>query len=518
MGHLRLLDVVMMTLYASAVLSIGWWYGKRARSSDDYFVAGRGARSWVVGISMIAALFSTIGFLGTPTEMMVYGPGLAWSILHAPLTFIIVGFLIIPHIMRYKVTSGYELLEQRFGMSLRKAASLLFIFVRLLWMSFILFLCSSAVSIVTEIPLPYVLAIIGVIATASTVMGGIRAVLATDVLQFVIHVGAGLSVILYVAYRCGGMQWLFRIEPGVAADLNWEPVKVFSLSAFDRVTIVGAILTSSLWWICTATSDQMMIQRFLCTPDAKTARRSFLHCIIGEAGVALVLWGIGAALLAYFLRFGNERPDPTISVAAQASQLFPHFIATVMPEGLRGILVAALFADAMQSLSSGISALGTVLVVDVKGLFARDVDRGRLASRAKLVGLGVGIIALLLSYVIGYVPGRSIMDMTFRISGLFTVPLFVVFALAFFVPFSTSAGAWVSIGVGLAATILFSFWKQIVGLFGPTGEFSVILIMPLSLVLSLGAGMVVSLFSKRRQFATAPVLERMHAESPAQPS
>jgi SSS family solute:Na+ symporter len=509
------------------MLAIGWGYSKREKSSEDYFVAGRGARSWMVGISMIAALFSTVSFLAYPGELITYGPGLAWAVLHSPISYLVVGFLIIPHIMRYRITSGYELLETRFGLSIRKGASLLFILVRLLWMAFVLYLCGNAVSIVTQVPLPYVMIAVGVVTTASTVMGGIRAVLLTDVLQFIIHVGAGVLIIVYVIYRCGGIDEMFSGHAHAVGQLNWPDVKFVSLSTFDRVTILGAVVNAALWWICTSTSDQLMIQRYLCTRDVKAARRSFLHCMIGDLAIHIVLWGIAVALLIYFLRFAGDRPDPTASFVSQADRLFPHFIATVLPSGIRGILVAALFADAMQSLSSGISALGTVLVVDFKSIFARGIPAARgggaeseadsrareadpkaLARRAKLVGLAVGVIAVSLSFVIGYVPGRNILDMTYRMSGFFVVPLFVLFAMAFFVPFATPAGAWAAIATGFGAGVLLSYWRQIVGRFVDTGEFSVILIMPCSLIMSLGAGILVSLLSRPRVgLATDRVLE-----------
>jgi len=125
-----------------------------------------------------------------------------------------------------------------------------------------------------------------------------------------------------------------------------------------------------------------------------------------------------------------------------------------------------------------------------------------------MVGLGVGVIAVALSFVIGYVPGRNILDMTYRTSGFFTVPLFVLFAMAFFVPFATPAGAWAAIATGFGLGVLLSYWRQIVGLFGETGDFSVILIMPCTLILSLGVGVLVSLVTpQRRALATDPVLD-----------
>jgi SSS family solute:Na+ symporter len=226
----------------------------------------------------------------------------------------------------------------------------------------------------------------------------------------------------------------------------------------------------------------------------KTARRSFLHCLIGEFAIAVVLWLIGFALLGYFMKFPEQRADLSRSIVSQADKLFPHFIATVLPSGLRGIVLAALFAAAMSSLSSGISSLGTVLVVDFRSIFARGIADGelRMARRAKLVGLFVGILAIGLSYVIGYVPGRNLIDMTYRVSNFFVVPLFVVFAMAFFVSFSTPAGAWTAIAIGFLSGVLFSYWKQIVGSFWATEDFSIIMIMPLSMVLSLVGGILVS--------------------------
>jgi Na+/proline symporter len=129
-----------------------------------------------------------------------------------------------------------------------------------------------------------------------------------------------------------------------------------------------------------------------------------------------------------------------------------------------------------------------------------------LARRAKIIGVVVGTIALGLGFVIGFVPGRNILDITYRLSGFFTVPLAVVFLMAFFIRFATPAGAWAAIVTGFAAGVLFSYWKQIVGRYAQTEEFSVILIMPYSLALSLTTGTLVSLVSKPRARSDAQVI------------
>lgn len=510
MGHLHLIDLFMMACYAGLMLFVGWWSSRKKGSSEEYFVGSRGEAPWIVGISMIATMLSTISYIATPGEMIAFGPGMIWGALHGPFTFIVVAYLIIPRIMRYRVTSGYELLESRFGNTIRRTASLLFILTRLIWMGFIIYTCGKVVADITVLPLPYILATVGIVTTVYTIMGGIRAVIITDMLQFVILMLGGILVIAYVTYRFGGLSWWPQWNSQAVRDLHWQHVPAFSLSPFVRVTAFSALLNANLWWICTAASDQMMIQRYLCTRNVKAARRSFANCLVGDISIGVVLWAIGFALLGYYLRFTGEAPDPTLSIASQADRLFPHFIATALPGGIRGLIVAALFAAAMSSLSSGISSVSTVLVVDFPKTFARGLraDEAGTARRAKAIGLVIGIVSILLSYLIGFVPGENIYSITFRVSGFFVVPLFVLYVMAFFVPFATPAGAWAAIVAGFSAGILFSYWQQIVGHFTETGDFSVLLIMPYTLVVSLSAGLLVSLVSRRRiSLATDPVLE-----------
>jgi len=500
MGHICTVDFIVITLYLLGMVVVGLWCARQQESLEEYFVAKRGVGSFVVGISMIATLLSTISYLTTPGEMIKNGPGMMCGMVHVPFSFIIVGYFVIPRIMRQKITSGYELLENRFGMGIRQTASILFLLVRLTWMGLIIYTCSLAVATMTYIPLYYVLAVVGIFATIYTVIGGIRAVIITDVVQFVILFGGGVLVILYVTYRCGGLSWWPDWSATQLAALQWKQVKIFSLNPFDRVTVINALIVTTMWWVCTATSDQVVIQRYLCTRNAREARRSFLHCLLGDAGIGVVLWVVGIALLGFFLRFPNELADTSKSVIDQADKLFPHFIGAILPAGVTGLLVAALFAAAMSSMDSGISSIGSVLLTDFKNTFAKGCDDNeqRLLKRAKLIGVVTGAVAISFSYGIEYVPAGNLFEIGSRITALFISPLFVLFALAFFVKFSTPAGAWSAIWVGFLSGVLFAYWEQIVGLFGRTEVFSFILIMPLSVLCSLVAGIAVSKFTKPR--------------------
>ena len=508
MNYLQPLDYSIIALYGLFVVGVGIWCGRKQKSTEEYYVAGRGVGSSIVGISMVATLLSTISYLTVPGEIIKNGPGYMWQMIHIPLSFVVVGFLFIPKIMKHRITSGYELLQNKFGMGIRRAASFFFVLSRIVWMGMVIFTCSKAVAEVTGLPLPIVIAAVGIIGSLYTVIGGIRAVMITDVVQFIILFGGALLCLGYITYQCGGFSWWPDWSSPQLASLHWKETKIFSLNPFERMTVINILLMVSLWWICTAAADQVVIQRYLCTRNARSARRSFLTCILGDAGIMLVLFLVGIALVGFYLRFPERLSGGVPLLGQDPDKLFPQFIGKVLPGGLSGLLIAALFAAAMSSLDSGISSIGTVLMVDFKPIFARGCssDKQRL-TRARIIGLFVGILGIGLCYfVMTFVPGNHFFDIAMRIT-VVIVPVASVFILAFFVKFSTRAGAWAAILTGFFSGILFSYWKQIVGLFSETSDFSVMLILPLSLTISLGSGIVVSLFTRSCPGTDSPTMK-----------
>jgi Na+/proline symporter len=415
--------------------------------------------------------------------------------------------------MKYKITSAYELLEGMFGHNIRLAGSALFLLVRISCMCFIVYTCAIAISTITQVSLIYIVAFVGLLTTLYTVKGGMDAVIITDNIQYAILLCGPIFLVGYITYRCGGFGWWPSFSSPEVAALDWPKVKIFSFNPFDRVTVTGAVFTTSLWWICMAASDQVAIQRYLCTRDVRAARSSFMHCLIADFAGSVILWGTGIALLGYFLKFRNELPIAG-SITSQADKLFPHFIGTILPHGMVGIMVAALLGAAMESLSSGINSVGTVIVTDFKRWSAKGCnDENALVKRAKKIGMIVGILTTVLSYSVLLIPGKNLMDINYRIGLYFGVPLVTLFIMAFFVPFGTPAGAWAAIIIGFFAGVLFSFWQQIVGLFTKTGDFSIILIMPATLVFSLAAGILVSMFTKPRAQACTLILREETVES-----
>ncbi|NOX55611.1 MAG: hypothetical protein GXP27_14465, partial [Planctomycetes bacterium] len=195
-----------------------------------------------------------------------------------------------------------------------------------------------------------------------TSMGGLRAVVVTDVTQTVILFGGAILTLVLISMRLGGVTaWWPTHWPS-----EWE-APVWGFSSTARVTFLGAALAQFTWWTCTAGSDQMAIQRYLATRDAPAARHVLLISLLANVLVCLILSPVGLALWAYF-RAHPELLRTGHTVLQDADKLFPRFIEVGMPAGLSGLVVAGLLAAAMSSLSSGVNSSCSIITVDFVSL------------------------------------------------------------------------------------------------------------------------------------------------------
>ena len=318
------LDWIVIVVYALGMLLVGWYFSRRTRNTEDYMLGGRNMKPWAVGMSLFATLLSAISYLALPGEVIKHGPMLICGLASYPLVFAVVGWLIIPTIMKLKVSSAYEILEVRLGVSLRVLASVLFLTMRLVWMSVIIYMCSVKVIVPVMGWSPeaalWVSIVMGVVTIIYTSMGGLRAVVATDVAQTFILIGAAILSIVVISNRLGGFS---EIIPKSWPE-NWLPWRLFDTDA--RASLFTAMIAYFSWYVCTAGSDQMAIQRYLATRDRHGARRVFMTTLICDTAVGIFLGLLGLSLLAFFTRTPDLLPAQATSVAGAADRLFPHFI------------------------------------------------------------------------------------------------------------------------------------------------------------------------------------------------
>jgi len=484
-ARLRAPDWFVIAGYGLGMLAVGVYFSRRAATSDEYLLGGRNMRPTSVGLSLFASLISTISYLSMPGEMIMHGPVYLWYIAAIPIVYLAVGYALIPYFMRLPVTSAYEILERRLGLNVRLLGSLIFLFIRLVWMSLVVYVSSEKVIVVvmgwTPDKTPYVCLVIGVLTILYTTMGGLRAVILTDVIQsFILFLGAVLTI-LVITIKLGGFGWWpTHWMP------NWDTQPVFSLDPHVRLTVAGTLVCTFLWWVCTAGSDQMAIQRYLATRDAKAARRAFLTTNAADSLVTVLLAAVGFALVGFFQHnpqlFGGD-------LKSHADALFPTFIARCLPVGVTGLILSALLAAAMSGLSAGINSTSTVIAEDLVRRFRRVPlsERGRVRL-ARCLSLLVGAFVVALGSQMGRVPG-NILEATNKTSNLFTAPLFGLFFMALFVPFATSWGTILGTVCGLASAVLVAYWEKITGL--PAISFQWIL--PVSLLVNIVAGCLFSL-------------------------
>ena len=340
-----LVDALLIAACLAALLGIGIYYARRQRTTEEYFVSGRNRRSFIPGISLVAAMFSLVAYIGNPGEVVQNGPVLACAVLVAlPFGYLAVGWLLIPLIMRLPITSAYELLEVRLGRPVRLLGAGIFVSMRVVWMSLILCTAATVLVAVMDCGSQWVPAFeIGLclVATTYTLIGGIDAVMLTSVLEYFLLILGALLTIGSISWRMGGITawWPHHWQA------HWHPQPFFSLNPHVRVTAVGTFLGYVISTICGVGSDQVAIQRYLTTRDAATARRAFLTGAIGIGSLMIVLTLVGLALLGFY-----SQPRPAGCRRASASpaaamRSFPTISATTFPAGASGLVISALLAS-----------------------------------------------------------------------------------------------------------------------------------------------------------------------------
>ncbi|MEX2112565.1 MAG: sodium/solute symporter, partial [Pirellulales bacterium] len=435
------LDGLVIVLYFLGMLGVGGYYMARNKTEEDYLLGGRHMSPWTVGLSLFATMISTISYLAMPGEMIRHGPLYFTNILAYPVIALVVGWFLIPLFMKLPLTSAYEILETRLGLSVRMLGAVFFLTLRLLWMAVILYATTTIVLVpllgLDAAAVPYLCAVLGLITVAYTSMGGIRAVVATDVAQTFILLAGAIAALVLISWQLGGVgAWW----PRTWAE-NWDP-PTLGYDPTARMSLIGAITSTFFWHVCTAGSDQMAIQRYLSTRDVHAARRMFNISLSANVVISLLLATLGMALLAWFRSF-PEMLAAGQSIEGNADQLFPRFIAVGLPAGVSGLIVAGLLAAAMSSLSSGLNSSCAVISVDFLERFGRrDVANSDSVRRTRYVAWCVGVVVVLLSTAVGAVTG-NLLEIAYKVTNLLVAPLFGLFFMALFVRWATSFGTMV---------------------------------------------------------------------------
>lgn len=491
MNTFHWIDAAIIAVYAALMIGLGWYFNRGQRTAAEYFVGNRAMPPVLIGISLFATLLSTISYLSVPGEVIKHGPVMLIGGVAVFVSYFIISLWLIPAFMRRKnLTTAYELLEDRLGLSSRMAGSGLFITLRLMWMSVLLNFAAQAMLVMIGADddwLPLVAVLIGSVALLYSSLGGLRAVVITDLLQFILLFLGGVLVVVFVSVRMDGFDWW-----PTEWQSNWDSQPFISFDPYMRMTVVGVVLMQTLWSVCTYGSDQTAVQRYLSTRDLPAAKQAFLVNSIVDVIVMLMLSVVGFALLGYFQEFPARLPDGQ-SITDAADGLFPHFIANELPVGVSGLVISGMFAAAMSSVDSGVNSISAVVTTDFVGRFRKEsfAESAQLKA-AKATAVCVGILVIFGSTLIEYVPG-NFLEVSKKVIGMFVTPMFTLFAMALFVPFATARGANIGAFCGLVTAIVIAYWDPLI----EDRAISFTFINPVSLTVSMLVGCVVSLIERR---------------------
>ena len=417
------LNWTVLALYLLGMLGMGIYFMRKENGADDFFKGGGRIPWWAAGISIYATMLSAITYMTIPakayTTNWTYYPML-WMILL--ISFPVIKYYL-PYFRKLNVTSAYEILEQRFNLFTRLLASTLFSVFMIVRMAIVLYLPSLALTAVTGIDIYLCIVLMGLVTIVYCTMGGVEAVIWGDVVQGLILVFGAIFAVIYLAVGTeGGVMGCIDIA------LENDKLRLFDWSnswsqATWWVIIIGGLANNLISY----TSDQTVIQRYLTTPDEKSAGRGILVNGLMSVFVSVAFYMIGTGLYTFY----KTHPAELDVTMAQSDAIFPFFMMSQMPAGVAGMLIAAIFAATMSTISSNINSVATAFSIDFWKRFRPTTD-SQLVVVARWASVVSGVVGLALALFMATWNIQSFLDFFNEALGLLTSGLGGLFFIAVF--------------------------------------------------------------------------------------
>ncbi|NLU90496.1 sodium/solute symporter [Chitinophaga sp. Ak27] len=426
-------DYALLIAYFLLMLGIGIWTSMKQHSTLDYFKGGQKIPGWATGLSIFGAKLSAITFIGIPAKTYATD----WTYFFLLMTIIMaMPFVIryfIPFYRKLSVTSSYEYLEKRFNYVVRGISGFMYILLQLGRMGIVILLPSIALSVVTGIEVRTSIIVMGLVSLFYTVLGGIEAVIWTEVVQVIILLtGAILALILIPMHLISGpvgmSQTLQHYNKLKLFDLRFD----FTSSSF-WVVLIGGFSLNLIQYGC----DQTVVQRYLTTTDEKTAVKSLRLGAWLTLPSTIIFFAIGTLL---FLFYRDHPAEVNIALNNQDT-IFPWYIVTQLPKGIAGLVITAIFAAAMGSLNGSVNGVATVVVNDFFRRFMPLRPDKFYLRAARAVTLAVGLFGTLIAWLMASWGATSLWDEFNLILGLFTGSVGGLFILGIFTRRANGPGA-----------------------------------------------------------------------------
>ena len=416
-------------VYALLMVGMACFFIFKKKDENDYFRGGNRIPWYVAGMSIFATMLSSITFIAIPTQAYLQD----WR--YFVMAFFIIGmapvaiYYYLPFFCRLGITSAYEYLEKRFNLGVRLFGSAAFVVFMVCRVAVVTLLPAIALNAVTGISIDACILICGILTMIYCSLGGLEAVIWSDFVQGIVLMGGAVSVLVLLILKTGAPGEHFSTFWNVASTYNkntmWDFRFILTQPVFWVVAVQGLISNLSSY-----TSDQCVIQRYIATPDENATKRSlwFNGCMSVFAQV--VFYGIGMALFAFY----HTHPEAMDVTMPKGDSVLPIFMATEMPPWLAGLVIAAVFAATISTLSANLSSASTAVVTDFVKRFKPDISGKAQIRCGQVCTYVVGIIGIMAALTLARMESSALFDNFNKYIAMLTAGLTGLFFMGVFMP------------------------------------------------------------------------------------
>ncbi len=423
-------------------IAIGYYFAHRQKGTEQYFAGGRNIPSWAIGMSIFATLISSVTFLAYPGSGYSGNWILLVQGLMVPIVLVcIIGF-IVPLFRRVIRLSVYEYFEHRFGRFARFYGSSAFVLGHFSKMGTVLFLVSLAMSRFMNMDIILIIVVLGIAVTALTLMGGIEAVIWMDVIQgFLLILGGVICISILLLRPENGLQDVGAevVSQVKSANYSWDFVDAtFWVLAFNGI----------FYALQKYGTDQTIVQRYITAKSDKAAKRAAYIGVFTSLPVWTLFMIIGMALLVFYRAdMGHALPE-----GLKADEVFPYFISTQLPVGIKGLIIAALAAGAISSLDSDINCLAAIGVQDYYLKLRPKAEDKRQLTVGRYIVFIAGIAAIGVSMLYAVWEGEGVLGVVFQLYAIFSAGIVGILLLGLFSKRANKQGLYWGIGAAMLFT------------------------------------------------------------------
>ncbi len=437
------IDHIAVALYFLALIYVGFHFTKQSKSSDDFFRGGHTIPWWATGMSLFATGASALSLMAMPAKSYASN----WTFFAISLYFIIAlplsMYFLAPLIRKLNYGTAFEYLEHRFGLSVRIIGSSIFALGQILGrIGTILLFPAYALEAIAGIPMEMSVPVMGIVTIAYTYLGGLTAVIWTDTIQGFVMIASVLGCLILVFFKidipASEMAAILK-DQSKFHMFDWG----VALDTENVLTVFLGIVALTLLYI----GDQNYVQRVQCTRNLREAKKAIATQLGIAVPINLLLFGLGTALFLFY-----KQQPAELNPIIKTDGIFPFFAAQQLPPGVSGLVIAALLAATMSTVSSSLCSVSNLVVDDFYKRFSKNSSDAKAVKVGRIATLAIGIFGISSAFYLNSFETPSIWDLFLRVAGIIAATTIGTFALGLFSRKTNEIGVLAGIAAGMLAT------------------------------------------------------------------